>query len=165
MFTKKEIIITILGILAGATLIFFLPTIENKLSNRKVYEYEFDEEKRLIVDKYVCTFASNSNLLKSNIEATFYINEEKVTRIYTRKTETYTKKENYEEALKGIQKNIDTEDHTLKIAQDNINWTIITTEAQNIKEGTKVSYPTAYEELKKYLETNNYTCTIRYKNS
>lgn len=163
MFTKKEIIITIIGIALGVILIYFLPEIEEKLSNRKVYEYDPETAPKQVIDKYICTFGSNSNLLKLNIEATFYLTDEKVTRIYTRKTETYTNEADYEEAATAKQKDIDTEDHTLKTSLDNINWTVIVTEGLNIKDGVKTSYPTEYKELKKYLETNKYTCTIRYK--
>ncbi len=163
MFTKKEIIITIIGITLGTILIYFLPQIEEKFSNRKIYEYDQETAPKQVVDKYICTFGSNSNLLKLNIEATFYINNNKVSRIYTRKTETYTKESDYKEASQAIEKNIDTENHTLKTSLDNINWTIIVTEGINITDGVKTNYPNDYEELKTYLETNKYTCTIRYK--
>lgn len=163
MFTKKELVIAILFIIFFAGLIFLLPTLESKIFNRKSYEYEGEKEEIKEIDKYVCTFSSNSNLLKSVIEATFYIDGEKVTRIYTKKSDTYMQKKDYENALESIEKNVETEDLEIKTTLDEMNYTIITVKGQNIKEDTTVSYPTTHSELSNYLEQNNYTCTIRYK--
>jgi hypothetical protein len=165
MYTKKEIIIAVLAILFGMGLIYFLPTIENKLSNRKTFESDTETENIKIPEKYVCTSDSNDSLVRKITEATFYLTDENVTRIYTRITETYTKEADYNDATKNVKANLDTEDHTLKTVLDNLNWTVITVEAKNIKEGTTTTYPTEYEELKEYLEQNNYVCTIQYKTS
>ncbi len=161
---KKDIIIFIVGSVLLGLVIYFLPVIDSKITGRKLYneEEEVPSQKRL-VDKYVCTFGSNSNLLRSNIEATFYLNNKEVTRIYTRQTETYTKKADYDNALKGIAKDNTDPDYTVKVIKDNINYTVITTKGINMKVGTKVDYPTSYEELKTYLEKNNYTCSAYYK--
>lgn len=163
MFTKKELVIALLFIIFFAGLIFFLPTIEEKVFGRKTYEYEEKGEKVKKIEKYVCTFSSNSNVLKNVIEATFYINGNDVTRIYTKESKTYLRKQDYESAVLSIEKNIETEDLELKTTKDDLNYTIITVKGQNIKNDTKVSYPTTYNELSEYLKKNNYTCTIRYK--
>lgn len=162
--SKKDLIIFIVGAVVLGLVVYFLPVIDSKLTGRKLYNEEEDvpDQKRL-VDKYVCTFGSNSNLLRSNIEATFYLDNKLVTRIYTRQTETYTKKVDYENALKGAPKDNNDPDYTVKVARDNTNYTVITTKGINIKTGTKVDYPTSYEELKAYLENNNYTCSVHYK--
>ena len=162
--SKKDIILFIVGAGFLGLIVYFLPVIDSKLTGRKLYneEEEVPDQKRF-VDKYVCTFGSNSNLLRSNIEATFYLDNKMVTRIYTRQTETYTKKVDYENALKSVLKDNNDPDYTVKVAKDNINYTIITTKGINIKTGTKVDYPTSYEELTTYLETNNYTCSVYYK--
>lgn len=161
---KKDIIIFIVGSIVLGLIIYFLPVIDSKITGRKLYneEEEVPNQTRL-VDKYVCTFGSNSNLLRSNIEATFYLDNKLVTRIYTRQTETYTKKVDYENALKGVEKDNNDPDYTVKVIKDNTNYTLITTKGINIKAGTKVDYPTSYEELKSYLEKNNYTCSVHYK--
>jgi hypothetical protein len=164
MFSKKEIIIFIACVITFGLIIYFLPNIESKLTGRKLYEEEEVVSTKKEVDKYICTFGSNSNTLKSNIEATFYLTDNKVTRIYTRKTETYTKKSDYDNALISKEEESTDIDYTVKVAEDNINYTIITTKGINIKDDTKVDYPTTYEELTEYLEKNNYTCSIRYKN-
>lgn len=163
MFTKKEIIITMVFVLFFAILIYLLPVIEENVFRRKKYDYEVEEKLKKEVDKYICTFSSNSNLLKTVIEATFYINNDSVTRIYTRKSETYNNKENYDNALLSVEKNIETENLEIKTTLDDLNYTIITTKGQNILNGTKYEYPTTYNELSEYLKKSNYTCTIRYK--
>lgn len=164
MFTKKEIVITTLFIVFFALLVLFLPFLEGKIFNRKTYEYEEEEKQEREISKYVCTFSSNSNILKTVVEATFYLDKEQVTRIYTKESKTYMKKEDYNNALKSIPANVETEDLERKTTLDEMNFTIITVKGENIKEDSKVSYPTTYNELTEYLEKNNYTCTIRYKN-
>lgn len=162
--SKKDLTIFIVGAVVLGVIVYFLPVIDSKLTGRNLYseEEEVPDQKRL-VNKYVCTFGSNSNLLRSNIEATFYLDNKVVTRIYTRQTETYTKKIDYENALKGVEKDNNDPDYTVKVAKDNINYTVITIKGINLKQGTKVDYPTSYEELKTYLENNNYTCSVHYK--
>lgn len=163
MSKKDCIIFVVVAILMGG-LIYFLPQIDSLITGKKLNgkEEEVVSTKKE-VDKYTCTFGSNSNLIRQNIEATFYLSNEQVTRIYTRQTQTYPKKEDYQNALKDVEKESKDEDYTVKVALDNINNTIITTKGINIKEGTKVDYPTKYEELTDYLEKNNYTCSVHYK--
>lgn len=163
MFSKKEILITIMSILFFSLLIFALPQLEKIVSNRKTYDYKEEEKKELVVDKYICTFSSKSNVLKNVLEATFYIDNEQVKRIYTKESKTYLKKEDYEEAVKSVEKNIQTDNLEIKVTLDRVNYTIITVRGENILPTSKVKYPTNYHELKTYLEKNNYTCTIRYK--
>lgn len=162
--SKKDIILfLVVAVLIGG-LVYFLPQIDSKIRGHKLHGPEEDViNKPKEVDKYTCTFGSNSNLIRLNIEATFYLNDEKLTRIYTRQTKTYTKKEDYEDALKDVEKENTDVDNTVKVAKDNINNTIITTKGINIKEGIKVDYPITYEELTDYLEKNNYTCSVHYK--
>lgn len=162
--SKKDMVVFLVGAIVLGLVVYFLPVIDSKLTGRKMYSEEeevYDHKK--LVDKYVCTFGSNSNLLRSNIEATFYLNDKVVTRIYTRQTETYTKNEDYQNALKDAPKENNDPDYTVKVARDNTNYTIITTKGINLKSGTKVDYPTSYEELTTYLENNNYTCSVHYK--
>lgn len=164
MFTKKEIVITTLFIVFFSILVLFLPFLEGKISNRKTYEYNEEEKKEREIGKYVCTFSSSSNLLKNVIEATFYLDQEQVTRIYTKESKTYMKKEDYNYAVRSIPANVETENLERKTTLDELNYTIITVQGENIKEDSKVNYPTTYHELTEYLEKNKYTCTIRYKN-
>lgn len=163
MFTKKELITASLFIIFFAGIIYFLPTLEENISNRKIYEYEEKKENVKEIEKYICNFSSNSNVLKSIIEATFYINGDNVTRIYTKESKTYSKEQDYKSAVSSIEPNIETKDLEMKTTKDDLNYTIIIVKGQNIKEGTKVNYPTKYNELSEYLKKNNYTCTIRYK--
>lgn len=162
--SKKDIIVFLIVTILIGGLIYFLPQIDSLITGKKLHgkEEEVVSTKKE-VNKYICTFGSNSNLIRQNIEATFYLNNEQVTRIYTRQTQTYPKEEDYQYALKEVEKENTDEDYTVKVALDNINNTIITTKGINIKEGTKVDYPTNYEELTDYLEKNNYTCSVYYK--
>lgn len=162
--SKKDVILFFIGAIFIGMLVYFLPQIDSKIRGQKLHGPEEEvTNKPKEVDKYICTFGSNSNLLRLNIEATFYLQNKKVTRIYTRQTKTYTKKEEYEDALKDVEKENKDVDYTVKVAKDNMNNTIITTKGINIKDGTKVDYPTSYEELTDYLEKNNYTCSVHYK--
>lgn len=165
MFTKKEILITVGTIAFFSALIFFLPQLEGKIVNRKTFEYEEEEQKIRTVDKYLCTFSSKSNLMSNVIEATFYMSGTNVTRIYTKESTTYKKKDAYLSATKVLEKNIETEDYAVKSTLDDINYTIITVKGINIKQNTKTDYPIIQQDLVNYLEKNNYTCTIRYKTS
>ena len=162
--SKKDVIVFLIVTVLVGGLIYFLPQIDSLITGKKVHgkEEEVVSTKKE-VDKYTCTFGSNSNLIRQNIEATFYLSNEQVTRIYTRQTQTYPQIEDYKNALKETEKENDDEDYTVKVALDDINNTIITTKGINIKEGIKVDYPTNYEELTNYLEKNNYTCSVHYK--
>ena len=163
MFTKKEILTTISFVLLFGILIYFLPTIEENIFKRKTYEYEEETIEKKEIDKYICNFASNSNMLKRIIEVTFYINGDSVTRIYSKKSETYSNKENYNNALKSIEKDIKIDNLEIKTTLDDMNYTIITSKGENVVENKKYEYPTTFNELNTYLKKNNYTCTIRYK--
>ena len=161
MFSKKEILVSVLAVAFFGLLILELPKLEKILSNRKEFEYNEETSAKKQVDKFICTFSSKSNVLTTIIEANFYINEDKVTRIYTKTSRSYAKKIDFEGAT--IKEDVKTDTLEIKTTKDELNYTIIETKGENITESTKTTYPTKYDELTKYLETNNYTCTIRYK--
>lgn len=163
MYSKKEITVIILGIIFFALLIVELPYLERKLSNRKEFNYDEKTEQTKQIDKYVCTFQSKSNTLSQMIEATFYIDNDKVKRIYTKTSKSYTKKSDFESAVAGLKQDVKTENLETKTTLDNLNYTIIEVRGEDIVDKVKTTYPTDYKELTEYLDKNNYACTIRYK--
>lgn len=162
MFTKKEWVFVIICIILFVGLVVFLPEIDGFISNKK--EYEYDESLHSKVDRHICTHETRDTNGKTILEATFYISEENVTRIYTKESKTFTRKEDYDNALKTLEENKKTADYEVKITPDDTNYTIYTVKGINIKEGTSTNYPTNYEKLKEYLQANGYDCTVRYKN-
>lgn len=163
MYSRKEIIIGVLTVLFFGILIFELPNLERIISNRKEYKYDENNNNKKQIDKYICTFSSKSNVLTTIIEATFYIDEDNVTRIYTRTSRSYAKKIDFEGATAALTEDVKTETLETKTTIDELNYTIIEVKGEDITQTTKTTYPTTHDELTKYLETNNYTCTIRYK--
>jgi hypothetical protein len=163
MYTKKEIIITILLIAFFTLLIVGLPQLEKVISGRKTYDYKREETTEKQVEKYICTSSVDNDILTSIKEATFYITEDKVTRIYTKESKTYKNKQDFTNASKTLEDNVTTDDLETKSTVDEVNWTIILVRAENITDQTVTDYPTTNTALAEYLEQNEYTCTIRYK--
>lgn len=163
MSSKKDLIIGIIAVVFFGLLIFELPNIEKIISGRKDYEYNESEDPKKQIDKYVCTFGTKSNVMSKILEATFYIDKDNVTRIYTKESRSYTKKIDFEGAVAALKEDVKTDTLETKTTLDNLNYTIIEVRGEDITPTTKTNYPTTYKELTKYLETNKYTCTIRYK--
>ena len=129
MFSKKEILVSVLAVAFFGLLILELPKLEKILSNRKEFEYNEETSAKKQVDKYICTFSSKSNVLTTIIEATFYIIEDKVTSIYTKTSRSYAKKIDFEGAT--ITEDVKTDTLEIKTTKDELNSTIIETKGEN----------------------------------
>lgn len=163
MFTKKEKIVTIICVICGILLVYFLPTIEAFITGRKNYTYDEGKEPKKQVDKYICTYTSSSNAVSTTIDVTFTIENDTVTKMFSRESKAYNSLDSYKGALITLGSEVENEIERIKIIRDDENNTIITTKDQKVSLGAKINYPTNYKELKEYLDKNKYTCTIRYK--